>query len=202
MKTVHQIGSRLRGKGESRPNRVRKIATTSRTISVLVLLIAICVASCIGSIETAHAQPGNFNGTWSAEWCGERSGIQCGYYRIWLKQDRDRVCGSYESALPDLRRVDDGTITGTNIDGTGVIAVRSHQGGPVVLARIRMMPSGLHWQAIEEMRMGTEDHARIIAVDNVSTTQAGSANSDKHHDRRALLETCCEQHLAAHEQAC
>ena len=165
-------------------------------------LIAICAASCIGTIETAHAQPRNFNGTWSAEWCGERSGTQCGYYRIRLKQDRDRVCGSYESAFPDLRRVDDGTITGTDIDGTGVIAVRSHQGGPVVLARIRMMPGGLHWQAIEEMRMGTEDHAGIIAVDSVLTRQAGSANSDKHHDRRVLLETCCEQHLAAHEEAC
>lgn len=87
------------------------------------------MASCIGSIETAHAQPRSFNGTWWVEWCGERSGVQCGYYRIRLEQDRDRICGSYESALSDLRRVDYGMIIGTDIDGTGVIAVRSHQGG-------------------------------------------------------------------------
>ena len=112
------------------------------------------------------------------------------------------MCGNYECALYDLPVIDCGTITETDIDGTGVIAVRSHQGGPVVLARIRMMPSGLHWQAIEEMTMGAEDHAGIIAVDNVLTKQAGSANSDKHHDRRALLETCCEQQLGAHEEGC
>ena len=79
------------------------------------------------------------------------------------------MCGNYECALYDLPVIDCGTITGTNIDGTGVIAVRGHQGGPAVLVRTRMMPSRLHWQAIEEMRMGTEDHAGIIAVDNLLT---------------------------------
>ena len=167
MKTAYEFDSRLQRSGESRTNQLKKNAATSQTISVVVSFFTICVASCIGSIETAHAQPRSFNGTWWVEWCGERSGVQCGYYRIRLEQDRDRICGSYESALSDLRRVDYGMIIGTDIDGTGVIAVRSHQGGAAVLARIRMMPDGLHWQALEEMSIGTEDHAGIIAVDNV-----------------------------------
>lgn len=112
------------------------------------------------------------------------------------------MCANYECALYDLPVIDCGTITETDIDGTGVMAVRSHRGGSVALVRIRMMAGGLHWQALEEMSMGTEYHARIIAVDNVLTKQAGGANSDKHHDRRVLLETCCEQHLAALEEAC
>ena len=57
-----------------------------------------------------------------------------------------------------------------------------------MLARIRMMPDGLHWQALEEMSMGTEDHARIIAVDNVLTKQARSANSVEDDDRCAPIE--------------
>ena len=93
-----------------------------------------------------------------------------------LVQDGERICGDFGGALVNLRQIDEGTIVGTSIGNTAILAVESMRSQSIVLVRATLQGDSLHWRAIDEIKRGGND-IDVIASDDVliRNTKTGQA---------------------------
>ena len=148
------------------------------------------IASCAGLGGCAFNQPmqatkQDFTGRWSVKWCDRTNPtLDCGGFDVSLVQDGDRICGDFGGALVNLRQVDDGSIVGTAVGETAVLAVESYRNGSITLVRATLQGSDLHWEQVDSILRGGTDIA-IIATDEVlvkspkTPSQAGAHKREK-----------------------
>lgn len=130
------------------------------------------IASCTGLVGCAFNQPmqaakPDFTGGWSVKWCDRTDpALDCGGFNVTLVQDGDRICGDFGGALVNLRQIDDGSIVGTAVGETAVLAVESYRNGSIALVRATLKGGDLHWKEVDSILRGGTDIA-IIATDEV-----------------------------------
>ncbi|PPJ43129.1 hypothetical protein C0063_07905 [Pseudoxanthomonas sp. KAs_5_3] len=109
----------------------------------------------------------DFTGSWSVKWCDRTNpALDCGGFNATLVQDGDRICGDFGGALVNLRQVDEGSIVGTVVGDTAVLAVESYRNGSIALVRATLKGGDLHWKEVDSILRGETDIA-IIATDSV-----------------------------------
>ena len=142
------------------------------------------IASCAGLVSCAFNPPlqatkPNFTGRWSVKWCDRTNPtLDCGGFDVSLVQDGDRICGDFGGALVNLRQVDDGSIVGTAVGETAVLAVESYRNGSIALVRATLQGSDLHWKQVDEVRRGGADIAIIAADEVLARSLEASARAD------------------------
>lgn len=130
------------------------------------------IASCVGfagcaSTQSVRAAKADFEGGWSVKWCHRTNpALECGGFNVTLVQDGDRICGDFGGALVNLRQIDDGSIVGTAVGNTAVLAVESFRNGSIALVRATRKGDELHWRQVDEILPGETDIA-IIATNDV-----------------------------------
>ena len=138
----------------------------------LVLVLCAGMAACAGLVGCAFNPPmqamkPDFTGRWSVKWCDRTNpALDCGGFDVTLVQDGDRICGDFGGALINLRQVDDGSIVGTAVGETAVLAVESFRNESIALVRATLKGSDLHWHHVDSILPGAADIA-IIATDEV-----------------------------------
>lgn len=127
---------------------------------------------CAGLIACASSQllqaaKADFNGGWSVKWCDKTNPkLDCGGFNITLVQEGERICGDFGGALVNLRQIDEGTIIGTAVGNTAVLAVESNRNGMIALVRAELRGKNLHWKQVDAIKRGGNDIA-IIAGDSL-----------------------------------
>jgi len=145
-------------------------------------LPAVLLAWCAGltafaSSPTTQAANADFNGAWSVKWCDKTNPrLDCGGFNITLRQDGDRLCGDFGSALVNLRQVDEGSIVGTVVGNTAVLAVESMRNQSIALVRAEHQGNTLHWKVVDEIRPGGTD-IDIIALNDRLTKDPKKSKS-------------------------
>lgn len=135
------------------------------------IIVGLVSALCAGLVACASSQPvqavkADFTGGWSVEWCDKTNPkLDCGGFNITLVQEGDRICGDFGGALVNLRQTDEGTIVGTVIGNTAVLAVESNRNGMIALVRAELRGKTLHWKQVDIIKRGGNDIA-IIAADS------------------------------------
>lgn len=151
------------------------------------------IASCAGLGGCAFNQPmqatkQDFTGRWSVKWCERiNPALDCGGFNVTLVQDGDRICGDFGGALVNLRQVDDGSIVGTAVGETAVLAVESYRNGSIALVRATRKGGELHWKQVDEILRGEADIA-IIAMDDV--LMESHADPIREKERRGETHGC------------
>ncbi|MGJ4727899.1 hypothetical protein [Luteimonas sp. SDU101] len=143
-------------------------------VRAVFLVLVLAGAGCAGAVHrdaaTAAAEPANFDGTWSTQWCDRtRPDLDCGGFRVTLVQKGDTLCGDFSGALVDLRQVDEGDLSGRVEDGVALLDVRSGRNGSVVRVRATRIGANLHWKDEGTVREGGSDIS-VIALDDVLET--------------------------------
>jgi len=137
-------------------------------------LPAVLLAWCAGltafaSSPTAQAANADFSGAWSVKWCDKTNPrLECGGFNITLRQDGDRLCGDFGSALVNLRQVDEGSIVGTVVGNTAVLAVESTRNQAIALVRAERQGNTLHWKVVDEILPGGTDIDIIASNDRLT----------------------------------
>ncbi|HEV7269405.1 hypothetical protein [Pseudoxanthomonas sp.] len=143
---------------------IQRFAVKASAISLIV--------SCAGLVGCAFNQPmqaakPDFTGGWSVKWCDRTNpALECGGFDVALVQDGERICGDFGGALVNLRQIDEGSIVGTAVGDTAILAVESFRNGSIALVRATLKGSDLHWKQVDNVRRGETDIA-IIAADEV-----------------------------------
>ena len=89
------------------------------------------------------------------KWCDKTNpALDCGGFNVTLVQDGDRICGDFGGALVNLRQVDEGSVVGTAIGETAVLAVESYRNGSITLVRVTLQGSDLHWEQVDSILSG------------------------------------------------
>lgn len=149
--------------GQEKPMAIRR----SKGGTLPAVLLAWCAGlSAFASSPTTQAANADFNGAWSVKWCDKTNPrLDCGGFNITLRQDGDRLCGDFGSALVNLRQVDEGSIVGTVVGNTAVLAVESMRNQSIALVRAERQGNTLHWKVVDEIRPGGAD-IDIIALND------------------------------------
>jgi hypothetical protein len=127
---------------------------------------AVFIAGASSSAEPVNTKV-NFSGGWSVKWCDKKNPkLDCGGFNITLIQDGDRICGDFGGALVNLRQIDEGTIIGTLVGNTAVLAVESMRNQEIVLVRAEIHGNALNWKEVDNIKRGGNDIS-IIATDDV-----------------------------------
>ncbi len=137
-----------------------------RLLMCLLLTLSTSLIACASSSPAPAATKADFNGGWSVKWCDKTNPkLDCGGFNITLIQEGDRVCGDFGGSLVNLRQIDEGTIVGTVVGNTAVLAVESVRNQSIVLVRAERRGSGLHWRVVDEIKRGGTD-IDVIASDS------------------------------------
>jgi len=124
--------------------------------------------------------------------------LDCGGFNITLVQDGERICGDFGGALVNLRQTDEGTIVGTSVGTTAILAVEGMRNQSIVLVRATLRGNSLHWRSIDEIKRGGSD-IDVIASDNVLIRKRRTPPSAKH--RLEAGQTCDSHPMVNRGQA-
>lgn len=154
----------------------------SRVAFGLLLLFCIGLTACaIKASENRPVREKTFTGFWHVKWCDKRNpNLDCGGFNITLIQNGDRICGDFGGALVNLRQTDEGTIVGTKVGNTAILAVESMRNQSILLVRVERIGDKLHWKAVDQIRRGEGD-IDVIGTDELLTRAATSASSSPRH---------------------
>jgi hypothetical protein len=142
---------------------------TRISLCFLLASSALLIACASSSAEPVGAKA-NFNGGWSIKWCDKKNPkLDCGGFNITLIQEGDRICGDFGGALVNLRQIDEGTIVGTAVGNTAVLAVESNRNGSISLVRAKVNGNSLQWNVVDQVRRGDNNDIDIIATDDILT---------------------------------
>ena len=145
-------------------------ATNRSAKSVIPLFARFAPILCAGLVACASSQPvraakADFNGGWSVEWCDKSNPeLDCGGFNITLVQDGDRICGDFGNALVNLRQTDEGSIIGTAVGSTAVLAVESYRNGSIVLVRAQLTGDELRWSIVDEIKDSDSSDIDIVTA--------------------------------------
>ncbi|MDR7069796.1 hypothetical protein J2X02_002647 [Pseudoxanthomonas japonensis] len=160
---------------------------SSRRLKVGALAILLAT-SCTGlagcaSSQAARVEKPDFTGGWSVKWCDRtHPELECGGFDVTLVQEGDRVCGDFGSALVNLRQTDEGSVVGTAVGNTAILAVESYRNGSIALVRATLKGSELHWKEVDNIRRGGSDIA-IIATDDVLVKSRDTSSQPAENQR-------------------
>ena len=149
-------------------------------LTTLLLTLCASLIAC-ASDKPIQATKADFNGGWSVKWCDRTNPmLDCGGFNITLVQNGERICGDFGGALVNLRQTDEGTIVGTSVGTTAILAVESMRNRSIVLVRATLQGDSLHWRTIDEIKRGSND-IDVIASDDVLIRDRRIRPSSKHH---------------------
>lgn len=162
-------------------SRVRNATSHAMAFSCVFLLLS----------GSTHAKVNDLSGEWSVKWCDkDRPSLDCGIFVVYLAQENDKVCGSYEGASVGLARIDEGSdraIFGAVVENTAVLFVTSSRSGRTHLVKAVRKGGVLHWKSIGTTSERAHD-VDVIAVGDTLRRRAGSV-SDR---RKEVIATCSE----------
>jgi hypothetical protein len=140
---------------------------TIRSVARSFCIVASVLAAGCASMMSANADPKDFAGAWTVEWCDkEDAALECGGFDIDLVQRGERICGEFGGALIGLRQVDEGRIFGSAVGDTAILAVESTRNQAIVVVRAERRGERLHWKVVEEIKDGSGD-IDVIASDDM-----------------------------------
>ncbi len=155
----------------------------SRTNPLLLLLCVIACAVLAGCVSGfhAHGKRADFSGTWSVQWCSKTEpSLDCGGFNVSLVQSDESICGDFGGALVGLRQVDEGTVVGSAVGDTAILAVESQRSQAIVLVRAERSGDTLRWKVIDDVKRGGGD-IDVIALDDILMLDgAKELSSEKH----------------------
>lgn len=110
----------------------------------------------------------DFSGDWHVKWCDRTNPkLDCGGFDISVVQEGNRLCGDFGGALVNLRQIDDGTLIGTAVGDTAVLAVQSNRSGAIHLIRAEMQGGALKWEEVDLIRKADNNDIVVIATNDV-----------------------------------
>ena len=136
--------------------------------AVLQLWIIACavLAGCVSG-SPAHGKRADFSGTWSLQWCSKTEpSLDCGGFNVSLVQRDESICGDFGGALVGLRQVDEGTVVGSAVGDTAILAVESQRSQGILLVRAERSGDTLRWKVIDDVKRGGGD-IDFIALDDI-----------------------------------
>ena len=140
----------------------------NRTNPLFLLLCVIACAVLAGCVSgsPAHGKRADFSGTWSVQWCSKTEpSLDCGGFNVSLVQRDESICGDFGAALVGLRQVDEGTVVGSAIGDTAILAVESLRNQAIVLVRAERSGDTMRWKVIDDVKRGGFD-IDVIALDD------------------------------------
>jgi hypothetical protein len=69
--------------------------------------------------------------------------------------------------LVNLRQIDDGTLIGTAVGNTAVLAVQSNRNGAIHLVRAELQGDALKWEEVDLIRKADNNDILVIATNDV-----------------------------------
>lgn len=135
------------------------------------VVLLVCVVACAvlaGCVSGPPAQNkrGGFSGTWSVQWCSKTDpSLDCGGFNVNLVQRDEAICGDFGGALVNLRQVDEGTVVGSAVGDTAILAVESLRSQAILLVRAERIGDMLRWKVIDDVKRGSGD-IDVIALDD------------------------------------
>lgn len=127
--------------------------------------------------------PADISGVWGGELCGDSAPeTSCGAFRLYLVQNKDRICGSYFGGRPDLSQVDEGeprSVLGVLVGNTAVVSIGSGRSGAIYMATARKSGSTLHWQVAGTIKKPSSGDIDLIAHhQSMKRTRSSTAAKD------------------------
>ncbi|RRU04259.1 hypothetical protein EGJ34_18830 [Stenotrophomonas sp. 278] len=135
-------------------------------------VMAACLVLGIGALSACASTPktaatADFSGSWYVKWCDRTNPkLDCGGFDISVVQEGNRLCGDFGGALVNLRQIDDGTLIGTAVGNTAVLAVQSRRNGVIVLVRAELLGDRLKWKVVDDIRRAENNDIEVIALDS------------------------------------
>lgn len=123
--------------------------------------------ACVSTSTPKSPPTADFSGDWYVKWCDRTNPkLDCGGFDISVVQEGNRLCGDFGGALVNLRQIDDGTLIGTAVGNTAVLAVQSGRNGAIHLIRAELHGDSLKWKEVDLIRKADNNDIDIIAVDD------------------------------------
>ena len=137
--------------------------------SIMAASLALATATLPACASTPKSPPtADFSGNWHVKWCDRTNPkLDCGGFDISVVQEGNRLCGDFGGALVNLRQIDDGTLIGTAVGNTAVLAVQSRRNGVIVLVRAELLGDRLKWKVVDDIRRAENNDIEVIALDDV-----------------------------------
>lgn len=137
--------------------------------SILAASFALGTASLPACASTPKPPPtADFSGDWRVKWCDRTNPkLDCGGFDISVVQEGNRLCGDFGGALVNLRQIDDGTLIGTAVGNTAVLAVQSNRNGAIHLVRAELQGDALKWEEVDLVRKADNNDILVIATNDV-----------------------------------
>ena len=92
--------------------------------------------------------------------------LDCGGFNVSLVQRNESICGDFDGALVGLRQVDEGTVVGSAVGDTAILAVESLRSQAILLVRAERSGDTLRWKVIDDVKRGVGD-IDVIALDDI-----------------------------------
>ena len=155
----------------------------NRTNPLFLLLCVIACAVLAGCVSgsPARGMPADFSGTWSVQWCSKTDpSLDCGGFNVSLVQRDESICGDFGGALVGLRQVDEGTVVGSAVGDTAILAVESLRSQAILLVRAERIGDTLRWKVIDDVKRGSGD-IDVIALDDILISDGAKESSSESH---------------------
>lgn len=149
---------------------------------VLLLCVIACavLAGCVSG-SPAHNKRADFSGAWSVQWCSKTDpSLDCGGFNVRLVQRNESICGDFGGALVGLRQVDEGTVIGSAVGDTAILAVESLRNQAILLVRAERIGDTLRWKVIDDVKRGSGD-IDVIALDDILIRDGAKESSSESH---------------------
>ncbi|WNH51349.1 hypothetical protein [Stenotrophomonas oahuensis] len=135
-------------------------------MAACLVLATVALSACASTPKTAAIA--DFSGSWYVKWCDRTNPkLDCGGFDISVVQEGNRMCGDFGGALVNLRQIDDGTLIGTAVGNTAVLAVQSNRNGAIHLVRAELQGDALKWEEVDLIRKADNNDILVIATSDV-----------------------------------
>ena len=161
-----------------------------RTNPVFLLLCAIACTVLVGCVSgsPAHSKRADFLGTWSVQRCSKTEpSLDCGGFNVSLVQRDESICGDFGCALVGLRQIDEGTVVGSAVGNTAILAVESQRNQAILLVCAERSGDTLRWKVIDDLKRGGGD-IDVIALDDILIRD--SANESSSYSQLGTINGC------------
>ncbi|WP_125358402.1 hypothetical protein [Stenotrophomonas sp. 278] len=144
--------------------------------SIMAASLALGTATLPACASTPKSPPtAGFSGDWHVKWCDRTNPkLDCGGFDISVVQEGNRLCGDFGGALVNLRQIDDGTLIGTAVGNTAVLAVQSNRNGAILLIRAELQGDALKWEEVDLIHKADNNDILVIATNDVLQRSASS----------------------------
>lgn len=106
--------------------------------------------------------------------------LDCGGFNVSLVQRNESICGDFGGALVGLRQVDEGTVVGSAVGDTAILAVESVRNQAIVLVRAERSGDMLRWKVIDDVKRGSGD-IDVVALDDILIRDGAKVPSAESH---------------------